>query len=64
MKPTPILNKMLDLTRELAKLNKKLEAESGAEWLTVNAIEKAVGAARTVYEQRLNDKENQNGKTN
>jgi len=66
MKPKKILDKMLDLTNELAKLVKKLEGkeESGPEWLTinaiekaVNAIEKAVGMARTVFEQRLNNKE-------
>lgn len=59
MKAPSILNKMLDLTHKLDKLNEKLEgqAETGAEWLSVNAIEKAVHAARTVYEQRLN-KEN------
>jgi len=59
MKPKEILDKMLDLTNELAKLVKKLEGqeESGPEWLTINAIEKAVGMARTVFEQRLNNKE-------
>jgi len=56
MKAIKILKKMLDLTNELAKLNKQLEGqvEFGPEWLTVNAIEKAIGLARTAYEQRLN----------
>lgn len=63
MKPTQILNKMLDLTHKLDKLNEKLENQemSGAEWLTVNAINKAIGLARAAFEMRLNNKESKNG---
>lgn len=47
-----IFDKMLDLTNELSK-----EAKAGNEYLAVRDIELAIGVARSIFEQRLNDKD-------
>ena len=58
MTPKEILDKMLTLTNELDKLNKELEddIESGPEWFATDEINKAIGAARTIFEQRMENK--------
>lgn len=63
MTPKEIVDKMLTLTNELCKLTKELEDQmtSGSEWFAIDKINESIWAARSIFEQRLNNKENQNG---